>query len=107
MNAALEIPTSEFPTEGRFRLRIVEVDAFRYLRESPPPQWFVEYAERWPRRFVPLEVGKYDVRCREGWRTLEYGCWVVLRPSGGLSVIDPGDFEKAYEPVPANDGGAP
>lgn len=90
-----------FPVIGRFRLRIVEVDAFRYLPGCVLPDWFLNYLERWPRRFVPLEEGKMEVRGREGWRVLEHGCWVVMRPSGHLSVVSPDDFVIAYEPIPA------
>lgn len=92
---------AEYPTSGRYRLKLVEVDGFRYLRENEPPAWFTEYIRCWPRRVVVLEAGKMDVRCREGWRMLEYGMWVVMRPTGHLSVIDPGAFEVAYEPIPA------
>lgn len=99
MTWSMEVPG--FPQSGRFRLRIVEVDAFRYLHEIPPPAWFFDYLARWPRRVVPLDGGKMEIRCREGWRVLEFGLWVVMRPSGHLSVIDPGDFETAYEPMPA------
>lgn len=94
---------ADYPQQGMFRMRLVVVQAFRYQRGVPFPDWFVAYFDRWPRRIQQVDAHRYDISCADGWRILAPGMWCVLRPSGGVSVISPEDFFTAYEPLPPED----
>lgn len=96
-------PGYNYPQQGRFRMRLIEVDAFRYERGVEFPQWFTDYFTRWPRRIQQVAPDKFDISCESGWRVLEPGMWCVKRPAGGLSVICPDDFAVAYEPLPQDE----
>ena len=83
----------------RFRKKPVEIEAWCFNAETPPPPWLHNDLRV---RFVrdgDDEVKAVDIKTLEGTMTAQPGDWIIKGIKGELYPCKPDIFEATYEAV--------